>query len=190
MLQPIEMRQTFRMVLSNGFVCTTTKVWQALTAAYEGDLMKLKELISLNLDLAYAHYNYTPLIHFAVREGYTDMTKYLLSLDAYDLGYKSYPFLDSLETIAADRSDNEILSLLQDYRTTPDVPKFINDNALIDYNRMEHEAHFEKAVDDEKIDDIERMLKRHPELARNETFFWGEGILMMPAKTGKINVLE
>ncbi|HVK96643.1 MAG TPA: ankyrin repeat domain-containing protein, partial [Flavisolibacter sp.] len=93
---------------------TTTKVWQVLAAAKNGDLVQLKHFTEEDSDLLYVLYNYTPPIHFAVREGHTDMVDYLIQKNAYDPAYRSYPFQDSLITIAIDRGFNDIAEQLQE----------------------------------------------------------------------------
>ena len=60
----------FPMELSNGVICSTTKVWQILQASNQGDLNVVKKLVSECPELVYAQYNYAPPIHFAVREGH------------------------------------------------------------------------------------------------------------------------
>src|SRR5215216_894076 len=99
MLQPIEMKLKVPMKLSNGVVSTTEKVWDILVASRNGSLESVKELVNECPELIYAQYNYTPPIHFAVREGHLDLVKYLLENGALDARYRTYPFLDDLFTI-------------------------------------------------------------------------------------------
>jgi len=45
-------------------------------------------------------------------------------------------------------------------------------------------------VDKNKHAEVEALLRERPELATDETGFWGEGILAMPAKDGDRQMLE
>lgn len=170
------------MTLSNGMVSTTTNVWNTLVASKEGNLAKVMELVDRYAELIYAQYNYTPPIHFAVREGHTDLVRYFLDNGAHDPGYKIYPFLDTLQTVAQDRGYDEIATLLNEYATDNSRHKFKGDNGEIHYKRTELQKEFEKAVYDEDFGATEKILKSHPESAKDETYFWGEGILLFAAK--------
>ena len=63
--------------------------------------------------LVNAQYNYTPAIHFAVREGHVAVATYLMDRGAETVDYRSYPFQDSLLTIAEDREDWRMADLLR-----------------------------------------------------------------------------
>jgi ankyrin repeat protein len=181
MIQPNEMKLNLPMEVANGVMATTATVWKMLVAAHNGDLEAIKEMVDACPELIYAQYNYTPPIHFAVREGHLNLVKYLLALGAYDTSYKTYPFSDSLVTIAQDREYTEIERLLQQYADTT-TPKFKGDNGQIFYNRTELQIEFEKVVYEEKLERAAQILKEHPEFAMDETFFWGEGILLFAVK--------
>ena len=70
MIQPHEMKAERPMHITNKVESTTTEVWEILHASYEGDLDRVKALHQKEPALIYAQYNYTPPIHFAVREGH------------------------------------------------------------------------------------------------------------------------
>ncbi len=182
MLQPIELKLTLPMKLSNGVVSTTTKVWNILAASKRGDLETVKRMADECRELLFAQYNYTPPIHFAVREGHVELVKYLLDNGAHDPKYKIYPFQDSLQTIANDRGYSDIEALLNEYGTNPALQKYKGDNGEIHYNRTELQLEFEHAVDKNGYSKVEAILKEHPEFAKDETYFWGEGILLFAAK--------
>ncbi len=182
MLQPNELRLNLPMELSNGVISTTTKVWEVLLASKNGDLSKVKELAAECPELLYAQYNYTPPIHFAVREGHSELVNYLLSNGAHSPGYKIYPFQETLQTLAEDRGYHEIVDLLNNYAADSSLHKFKGDNGKIFYNRSELQKEFEKAVDDEDLEKTAELLKQYPELAKDETYFWSEGILTFAAK--------
>jgi len=182
MIQPNELKLNLTMQLSNGVTSTTEKVWDVLVASKNGNLDIIKKMIDECPELIYAQYNYTPPIHFAVREGHTELVKYLLAHGAYAPGYKTYPFQDTLQTIAQDRGNNEIVTLLNEYVADSSLHKFTGDNGEIFYNRTALQKEFEKSVDDEDLGKTEIILKQHPEFAKDETYFWSEGILTFAAK--------
>jgi len=182
-LQPIELRSDLPVKLSNDVVSTTTKVWNILVASKRGDLETVKKIGDECHELLYAQYNYTPPIHFAVREGHIELVKYLLHNGAHDPAYKTYPFSDSLQTVANDRNYDEIESLLNEYASYPLLQKHRGDNGEIVYNRSELQSEFQHAVDKNGYNKVESILKEHPEYVKDETWFWGEGILLFAAKS-------
>ncbi|QEC76811.1 ankyrin repeat domain-containing protein [Mucilaginibacter ginsenosidivorax] len=181
MIQPYEMSLGLPMEVANKVISTTDKVWQILTASREGNLEAVKRLVDECPELIYAQYNYTPPIHFAAREGHTELVRYLLKQGAHDSNYKTYPFLERLE-LMADRGHDEIVDLLNDYATHPERQKYFGDNGKIFFNRTPLQLEFEKAVYDGDIEHTARILKDNPEFAPDETYFWGEGILTFAAK--------
>jgi ankyrin repeat protein len=190
MLQPFEMSLTLPMKVANEVMRTTTEVWEILAASHDGNLQHVKELVDHCPELIYAQYNYTPPIHFAVREGHVQLVRYLLDKGALDPSYKIYPFLDPLLTIALDREYVAIAGMLQHYLNDPSLCRYKGDNGEIFYNRNESQQALEKAVDQGDLDATKRILEAHPEYVSDKTFFWGEGILMMPAKDGNINMAQ
>jgi ankyrin repeat protein len=190
MVQPNELKLNLPMEVANGVTSTTTKVWDILVASRNGDLEAIKKMVDECPELIYAQYNYTPPIHFAVRESHLDLVKYLLDNGAHDPDYKIYPFLDSLLTIAQDRDDKEIAILLEQYNSDPALCKYRGDNGKIYYNRTELQKEFQTAVDKGDLAKTEQILKEHPEFASDESYFWGEGILTMPAKRNNRKLIE
>ncbi|MFN2437967.1 MAG: ankyrin repeat domain-containing protein [Chitinophagaceae bacterium] len=190
MIQPTELKLELPMSLSNVIVSTTTKVWDILVASKNGDLETIKTLVEECPELIYAQYNYTPPIHFAVREGHLDLVSYLLTNGAHDPAYRIYPFLDSLQSIAEDRDYTNIALSLYQYADNTAMRKYKGDNGEIHYRRTDLEREFEKAVDKGDLEKTEQILKVHPRLVDDETFFWGEGILMMPCKEGNFELAE
>lgn len=182
MIQPNELKLTLPVVLANNVISTTTKVWEILFASYKRDLDTIKKLEKECPELIYAQYNYTPPIHFAVREGHIEIVHYLLKQGAHDPAYKIYPFRESLEMIAQDREHDDIAWLLQDYANQPSLQKYKGDNGEILYNRTELEKEFEATVDKGILKGTQEILLEHPELALDNSFFWSEGILTFAAK--------
>ena len=167
MLQPQEMKLNLPMVVANNVVSTTTKVWNILVASRNGNLEEVKHLVNECPELIYAQYNYTPPIHFAVREGHTGLVKYLLDKGAHDPKYRTYPFSEYLQTIAEDRNYNEIKLLLEQYVSDPSKQKFKGDNGEIHYNRSELQLEFQEAVNKGSLSKTEKILKDHPEFVQH-----------------------
>lgn len=171
------------MTIANSVRTTTLKVWAVLNASAEGDIAAVKDLTEACPELAYAQYNYTPPIHLAVREGHADLVEYLLfECGAHDPSYRTYPCLDSLDTIAAERGFHHIAGMLKRYADEGVWQKYSGDNGQIHFPQTEEQKAFQKAVDRVDLPHVERTLREHPGWARDNTFFWGEGILCMPAK--------
>jgi len=178
------------MEVANGVFSTTTKVWEILRASHDGHLDKVKQLVKECPELIYAQYNYAPPIHFAVREGHLELVKYLLQHGAHDPEYRFYPFQESLQTVANDRGYNEIEILLDEYAAHPDKPVYRGDNGRILYNRSPLQQEFEQAVNKNDIERVKQILATHSEFALDETYFWGEGILMRPAKDYRREMID
>ena len=178
------------MKLSNDVVSTTTKVWNILVASKRGDLEAVKRIADECHELLFAQYNYTPPIHFAVREGHVELVKYLLYNGAHDPKYKIYPFQESLQTIANDRGYYDIEALLNEYAANSSLQKYKGDNGEILYDRTELQLEFQQAVDKNGYKKVEAILKEHPEFATDETYFWGEGILLFAAKVNNRKMME
>jgi len=189
MLTPIEMQRTLPMALHGGARSTTTEVWAMLSAAFAGDLVRAQELMSQRPELATCQYNYTPPLHFAVREGHLALVKVLVDRGAYDPGYKSYPFGDPLLTIARERGFDEIAALLESALARGLGHKWV-ETGEIDYEQDADQLRFDHAVHDGKRKDVERLLAERPDLARNELSSWAEGVLMMPANRRNRALLE
>ena len=189
MLVPIEMQRTLPMKLHGGAVSTTTEVWAMLSACSAGDLAEAERLMTQRPELATCQYNYTPPLHFAVREGHLPLVRALVERGAHDPGYKSYPFGDTLLTIARDRGFDEIAAVLESALERGLAHKQV-ETGEIDYKQDKQQMQFDRAVHDGKRKDVERQLAVRPELARNELSSWAEGVLMMPAKKRDRVLLE
>ena len=87
------------------------EVWQMLVATRDGDLEAVRRMVEGCPGLVHATYNYTPPIHFAVREGHAELVRFLLEQGA-DPKYKSYRYKDSLRLMATDRNYGEIVAIL------------------------------------------------------------------------------
>ncbi|MBT4096005.1 MAG: sigma-70 family RNA polymerase sigma factor [Gemmatimonadetes bacterium] len=113
MLQPEEMKVDRPIELVPGVDSTTTEVWAMLAASRDGDLDVMKELASRQPALIRCEYNYTPPIHFAVREGHAHILSWLIE-QGVDLAYRSYSFKDSLLQMAREREHHELIPMLEE----------------------------------------------------------------------------
>jgi hypothetical protein len=189
MLTPAEMQRTLPMTLHGGLPSTTTEVWAMLSACRAGDLERARELMARRPELATCQYNYTPPLHFAVREGQLELVRELVERRAYDPGYRSYPFGDTLLTVARDRGFDEIATVLESAVARGLAHKW-PDTGEIDYEQDDEQLRFDSAVHEGRRKDVERLLAHRPGLARNELSSWAEGVLMMPAKKRDRGLLE
>ena len=178
MIIPLEMKESHPIRLHDGGVSTTTEVWDMLSASFDGDLSRVKVLLDRSPGLLTCQYDYTSPLHLAVREGYLDLVAFLVERGALDPSYRTHPFLDPLLTVAEDRGFEEIKLILQQALNTREW----GDTGAIDFEKVEVQTRFQQLVNDQQHADVEVMLNARPELARDETAFWGEGILSMPAK--------
>jgi ankyrin repeat protein len=112
LIRPVELSQGRRYTLPDGTDTTTDDVFAMFVAARDGEIEPLKRLVARRPSLATVEYNYTPPIHFAVREGHRDIVELLLGHGA-DAAYRSYPFQESLLTFAEDRGHDDVAELLR-----------------------------------------------------------------------------
>jgi hypothetical protein len=102
-IRPVELRPGEIITLPDGGSAQADTVWSMYLAAHAGDLDHVKALVARNPGLARHEHNYTPPIHFAAREGHAQLVRFLLERGGVDPAYRSYPFQDTLLTIAEDR---------------------------------------------------------------------------------------
>ena len=190
MIQPLEMKETHPIKLHAGGVSTTTEVWAMLSASFEGDLDRIRALVDANPLLLTCEYDYTSPLHLAVREGHVDVVPFLVERGALDPTYRTHPFLESLTTVADDRDFTEIAHILRQALADPTATREWGDTGAIDYEKNDTQTRFQQLVNDRQHAEVEAMLQDQPELALDETAFWGEGILAMPAKDGDHHMLE
>src|SRR5690348_12945879 len=84
MILPDELKLDLPMTIAGGVVTTTMKVWEIPVASRYGRLDTVRQMVEECPEMAYAQYNYTPPIHFAVREGHGAVVKYLKKYHTYN----------------------------------------------------------------------------------------------------------
>jgi ankyrin repeat protein len=112
LIRPVELSSGRNWKLADGTDVPADDVFAMFVAAREGDIATVKRLVTRAPSFATVEYNYTPPIHFAVREGHRDIAEFLLNHGA-DPAYRSYPFQESLLTFAEDRGHGELAELLR-----------------------------------------------------------------------------
>ena len=175
LIRPIELSPGRKWSVSDGTSLVSDDVFEMFVAARDGDIATAKRLVSRTQALATIEYNYTPPIHFAVREGHCEITEFLLNHGA-DPAYRSYPFQESLLTFAEERGHNELAELLR-RRLSRCFAVASGTHVLID------------AAQRGDLVGVETELARDNALARvsNET---GDTALHHAAKNGHLHVVR
>lgn len=175
LIRPVEMSPGKPRTLGDGTVVTTDDVYAMFVAAREGDRRAVNRLVERAPAIATVEYNYTPPIHFAVREGHLAIAELLLDRGA-DPAYRSYPFSEALLTFAEDRGHADVAELLRRRLAKRFVVK-PGTSAII-----EAAARGDLAA-------VEAELERDPALARagNET---GDTALHHAAKANHTRIVE
>jgi len=117
-----------------------------LSASRDGDLDRVTRLIEQRPELSTCQHNYTPPLHFAVRERHLALVRALVERKALDPNYKTFPFGDSFLTMAQDRGYEEIARFLQDALAGPDLTRKWVDTGEIDYQQDEEQRRFDPAA--------------------------------------------
>ena len=175
LIRPVELSSGRDWKIADGTAVPTDDAFAMFVAAREGDLAAVKGLVARTPSLATIEYNYTPPIHFAVREGHREVAEFLLD-HGVDPAYRSYPFQESLLTFAEDRGHEELAELLR-RRLSRRFAIASGTQAII------------AAAEGGDLPAVEAELARDPALARasNET---GDTALHHAAKHGHLDVVR
>ena len=186
---PIEMRAGFIMRLHDNVAVPTADVWRILVACRNGDLEEARALIDAQPSLVRSDYNYMPPLHLAVREGHLEVVRFLAERGAVNTNYLTYPYNETLITIASDRGYAAIVELLQaHWIVDPDRPA--EETGHIEYEIDLERRRFQRLVGANAFTAVQRALEKRPELATDPFAFWSEGVLMMPANRGNREMLD
>jgi hypothetical protein len=190
MIMPIEVAAQLPVKLRDGSRATTIDVWEMLNACRAGDLRRVEELVAANAALLLCDYNYMTPLHLAVREGHLATVKYLAEHGAANPNYVTYPYRESLLTVARDRGYESIAQVLEAWYAREDKTRREEEGGEIEDLRDEERIRFQRLVNLDARRDVEALLARRPDLAVDPYAFWFEGILSMPANRGYRPMLE
>lgn len=189
MFKPRELEGSRPISVHGGKASTTDKVWAALAAARSGEIAGLDALINSEPELATCMYDYTTPMHMAVLGGHLEVVKRLIDLGALAKGARNHPFLEPLADMARDRGFGEITAVLETAssfgmdREWPDV-------GVTEHGLSAEELAFQHAVDEQDVSRVRTMLEGNRGLVENPDYFWGEGLLAMPAKDGNAEMVQ
>jgi uncharacterized protein len=190
MIRPYELSVGLKVRLDGDVLGTSDELWAILMASRDGDLETVERLVDANPPLIFGKYNYTPPIHFAVREGRAEVVRYLLDAGAHDVEYRTYPFLETLQTVAEDRGYEEIVSMLNEYEAHPERHRYSRDTWGIEYGHDAETVEFQRSIASHQHNHVASMLDRRPELVQDQLLFWGEGVLCRSANDPDPEMLE
>jgi ankyrin repeat protein len=149
-------------------------VWDVMASSRAGDLERVTGLVSRRPELARCEYNYTPPLHFAVREGHLGVVTYLVDGGA-DVSYRTYPFGDSLLTMARDREHTA-------------VGDFLFETLARRFPIVEGIGAFLDAAERGNLDEVRSTLARDVSLARASTDT-GDTALHRAALAGQLGIV-
>jgi hypothetical protein len=104
--------------------------------------------------------------------------------------YVTYPYRETLVTVALDRGYDQIAQILQSAYQAGDALRPEDEGGEILYDMDDLQRRFQQLLNGKATDEVEALLKDRPALARNPFAFWSEGVLMMPAKLAAGKMIE
>ena len=175
LIRPVELSPGRRFKLADGTDVPADDVFAMFVASRDGDIASVKRLAARNPPLVTVEYNYTPPIHFAVREGHREIADFLRGRGA-DPAYRSYPFQESLLTFAEDRGHDDVAQLLRE-RLSRRFALATGMQAII------------AAASEGNVAAVEAELTRNPALARasNDT---GDTPLHHASRNGHLHMVR
>lgn len=177
-LRPVELRSGRSVPIEGGAAgfAPADDVWELYLATRRGDLARVTSIVARHPKLALFEYNYTPPVHFAVREGHADLVRFFIDRGADVTSYRSYPLLEPLLTYAEDRGHTDVVHVLRNHLARHFT---LRDGtaAMLDAARQGDYAN------------VQTQLARDPHLAHasNET---GETALHAAAERGHTGIMD
>lgn len=190
MIKPREFHSNHLIRLHGGRLAPASDVWDILSAAAGGDLPTVMRLVDKQDELLTCQYDYTSPLHLAVREGQSDVVRFLIEKGALDPRCHNHPFLEPIAVIARDRGYNEITTIIETAIADSTLTHEWSDVGGVVKEESEEERQFQYLVDQGKALEVETMLVANPQLAKNNDAFWFEGILAMPAHDGNHEMID
>ena len=190
MIVPVEVAADLPVRMRDGSGTTTQEIWNMLTACRNGDLRQVSGLLSKTPALVLCDYNYMTPLHLAVREGHFEIVKALAERGAANPNYVTYPYRESLVTVARDRGYEEIAQLLEGWYAREDTTRPDEEGGAIESGMDEERIRFQELVNHDALPEVEELLRDRPELALDPFASWFEGILSMPANRGYRRMIE
>ena len=177
-IRPVELQSGRSVPLAGGAAgfAPADAAWELFLATRRGDTARVTAIVAQHPGLALFEYNYTPPLHFAVREGHADLVRFFLERGAEVASYRSYPLQDSLLTYAEDRGHTEVARLLRTHLAKR-VTLRDGTTAIL------------QAAKDGDLARVESELARDPLLAQasNET---GDTALHVAAERGALPIVD
>jgi ankyrin repeat protein len=190
MIMPVEVAADLPVRMRDGSGTTTQEIWRMLNACRGGDLRAVRDLVAKNAALVLCDYNYMTPLHLAVREAHFDVVRFLADHGAANPNYVTYPYRETLTTVARDRGYEAIAELLESWYAREDRSRKEEEGGEIQDGRDEERIRFQRLVNHDAFPESEAMLRERPELALDPFASWFEGILSMPANRGNRRMLE
>ena len=88
------------------------EIWEMVSAAYSGDLERVRALVAQSPNLVNCRYDYQSPLHLAAVNGHDRVAKFLVEHGA-DVTCGNYLFGDSLVTTTTDRQDRHLCEVIQ-----------------------------------------------------------------------------
>ena len=190
MIVPIEVAADLPVTMRDGSSTTTQEIWSMLVGCRNGNLREVSGLVAKNAALVLCDYNYMTPLHLAVREGHLEVAAFLVERGAANPNYVTYPYRESLITVARDRGYEEIAQLLERWYAREDRTRPEEEGGAIEDVRDEGRIRFQRLVNHDALPEVEEMLRERPELALDPFASWFEGILSMPANRGHRRMID
>jgi len=186
---PVEMRAGLTMRLRDNVGVPTEDVWSLLMACRDGALARVEALLAACPSLLRCDYNYMSPLHLAVREGHVEIVRFLAGLGAVNPNYRTYPYRETLLTMANDRGYSSVASLLEEHSRVADPNRPEDEGGHIEYPTDFERRRFQQLVTAGNGKAAREMLDRRPELAIDPFAFWSEGVMSVPANHGDHKML-